>query len=36
MKDPDSNHDFGKDIIPTLLNDGKNYMHTNSKDTGKM
>ena len=22
MKDPDSNHDFGKDIIPTLLNDG--------------
>ncbi len=23
MKDPDSNHDFGKDIIPTLLNDGK-------------
>ena len=24
MKDPDSNHDFGKDIIPTLLNEGKN------------
>lgn len=24
MKDPDSNHDFGKDIIPQLLNDGKN------------
>ena len=24
MKDPDSNHDFGKDIIPTMLNDGKN------------
>ena len=23
MKDPNSNHDFGKDIIPTLLNDGK-------------
>ena len=23
MKDPDSNHDFVKDIIPTLLNDGK-------------
>lgn len=23
MKDPDSNHDFGKDIIPHLLNDGK-------------
>ena len=23
MKDPDSSHDFGKDIIPTLLNDGK-------------
>ncbi|MDO4276456.1 MAG: glucose-1-phosphate adenylyltransferase [Eubacteriales bacterium] len=23
MKDPDSNHDFGKDIIPTLLNDQK-------------
>lgn len=24
MKDPDSNHDFGKDIIPALLNDNKN------------
>lgn len=24
MKNADSNHDFGKDIIPTLLNDGKN------------
>ena len=24
MKDPDSSHDFGKDIIPTLLNEGKN------------
>lgn len=24
MKNPDSNHDFGKDIIPDLLNDGKN------------
>lgn len=23
MKDTDSSHDFGKDIIPTLLNDGK-------------
>ena len=23
MKDPDSNHDFGKDIIPALLNEGK-------------
>ena len=23
MKDPDSNHDFGKDIIPALLNDDK-------------
>ena len=23
MKDPDSKHDFGKDIIPALLNDGK-------------
>ena len=23
MKDPDSNHDFGKDIIPTMLNSGK-------------
>lgn len=23
MDDPDSNHDFGKDIIPSLLNDGK-------------
>ena len=24
MKNPDSNHDFGKDIIPALLNDSKN------------
>ena len=24
MKNPDSNHDFGKDIIPTLLHDGGN------------
>lgn len=24
MANPDSNHDFGKDIIPNLLNDGKN------------
>lgn len=23
MKDPDSSHDFGKDIIPSMLNDGK-------------
>lgn len=23
IKNPDSHHDFGKDIIPTLLNDGK-------------
>ena len=23
MKNADSNHDFGKDIIPTMLNDGK-------------
>ncbi len=23
MKDPDSHHDFGKDIIPTMLNSGK-------------
>ncbi len=23
MKNPDSSHDFGKDIIPTILNDGK-------------
>jgi len=23
MKNPDSSHDFGKDIIPTLLNEGK-------------
>ena len=26
MKNPDSNHDFGKDIIPTLLNDGKRLL----------
>ncbi|MGN0334080.1 MAG: glucose-1-phosphate adenylyltransferase [Lachnospiraceae bacterium] len=24
MNNPDSNHDFGKDIIPTMLNDGRN------------
>lgn len=24
MDNPDSNHDFGKDIIPNLLNDGRN------------
>ncbi len=24
MKDPDSSHDFGKDIIPALIDDGKN------------
>ena len=36
MKDPDSNHDFGKDIIPSLLSDEKNYMHTSSRGTGKM
>ena len=24
MKNPDSSHDFGKDIIPTLLKEGKN------------
>lgn len=24
MKDPESSHDFGKDIIPDLLNEGKN------------
>ena len=23
IKNPDSNHDFGKDIIPTMLNDGR-------------
>ena len=23
IKNPESNHDFGKDIIPTMLNDGK-------------
>ena len=26
MKNPDSSHDFGKDIIPTMLNDGK-HLH---------
>lgn len=26
MKNPDSSHDFGKDIIPNLLDDGKNLM----------
>ena len=24
MKDPNSSHDFGKDIIPALIADGKN------------
>ena len=36
MKDPDSSHDFGKDIIPTLLNEGKNVYAYKSKATGKM
>lgn len=26
MKNPDSHHDFGKDIIPTMLDDGKNLV----------
>lgn len=26
MKNPDSHHDFGKDIIPTLLNDGRRLL----------
>lgn len=26
MKNPDSSHDFGKDIIPNLLNDGKKLL----------
>ncbi len=26
MKDPESHHDFGKDIIPAFLNDGKTLM----------
>lgn len=26
MKNPESNHDFGKDIIPTLLNDGRRLL----------
>ena len=37
MKDPDSHHDFGKDIIPQLLNDNKStLLPTSSKATGKM
>ncbi len=37
IKNPDSNHDFGKDIIPTMLNDNRRlFMHINLKDTGKM
>ena len=35
MKNPDSSHDFGKDIIPNFLNEGKALL-TNSKATGKM
>ncbi len=27
MKNPDSNHDFGKDIIPTILNEKKLYAY---------
>ena len=34
-KDPDSNHDFGKDIIPQLLRMTSVCSLTNSKDTGK-
>lgn len=36
MKNPDSNHDFGKDIIPTLLMMGKIFMPINLRATGKM
>ncbi len=35
MKNPDSSHDFGKDIIPTLLNDGKSLWAYHSRDTGR-
>ena len=33
MKDPDSNHDFGKDIIPQMLNNG-NKLYAYWKDVG--
>ena len=36
IKNPDSNHDFGKDIIPTLLAQDKHSTPTSSKATGRM
>lgn len=36
MKNPDSSHDFGKDIIPTLLKEGKTCTPISLKATGKM
>ena len=36
MKDPDSNHDFGKDIIPSLLSDEKKLYAYKFRGTGKM
>lgn len=36
MKNQDSNHDFGKDIIPTMLNDGRKLYAYKFKDIGKM
>ena len=37
MKNPDSNHDFGKDIIPTLLGDEKRlFALPRSRATGRM
>ena len=35
MKSTESSHDFGKDIIPTLLAEGKMSLLTNIKATGK-
>ena len=35
MKNADSSHDFGKDIIPALLNDEKKLCAYKYKGTGK-
>ena len=36
MKDPDSNHDFGKDIIPQMLNNGNKLYAYKFKGTEKL
>ena len=36
IKNPDSNHDFGKDIIPHSLHRTRHSTPTSSKATGRM